>query len=66
MVRVSRNVSIIVQQDATIYSLYLQTALHVLGGISTRRQKLISLDWNVYTCLTQLYGGRDTYIIYYM
>ena len=21
------------------------------------------LDWNVYTCLTQLYGGRDMYIL---
>ena len=24
------------------------------------------LDWNVYTCLTQLYDGRDMYIIYYI
>ena len=24
------------------------------------------LDWSVYTCLTQLYDGRDKYIIYYM
>jgi len=24
------------------------------------------LDWNVYTCLTQLCDGRDMYIIYYI
>ena len=24
------------------------------------------LDWSVYTCLTQLYDGRDMYIIYYI
>ena len=24
------------------------------------------LDWNVYTCLTQPYDGRDMYIIYYI
>ena len=24
------------------------------------------LDWNVYTCLTQLYDGRDMHIIYYI
>jgi len=24
------------------------------------------LDWSVYTCLTQLYGGRDMYIMYYI
>jgi len=22
------------------------------------------IDWSVYTCLTQLYGGRDMYRIY--
>jgi len=22
------------------------------------------LDWSVYTCLTQLYGGRDMYNLY--
>ena len=24
------------------------------------------LDWSVYTCLTQVYDGRDMYIIYYI
>jgi len=24
------------------------------------------LDWSVYTCLTQLYDGRDMYVIYYI
>jgi len=24
------------------------------------------LDWNVYTCLTRLYDGRDMYRIYYI
>ena len=24
------------------------------------------LNWSVYTCLTQLYDGRDMYIIYYI
>jgi len=27
---------------------------------------LIKLDWSVCTCLTQLYDGRDMYIIYYI
>jgi len=27
---------------------------------------IYKLDWNVYTCLTQLYDGRDVYIIYYI
>ena len=37
-------VSIIVQQDAIIYSLFISaTALHVTGGISTHHQELISL-----------------------
>jgi len=37
-------VSIIVQQDATIYSLFISaTSLQVTGGISTHHQELISL-----------------------
>jgi len=27
---------------------------------------IFELKWNVYTCLTQLYDGRDMYIIYYI
>ena len=27
---------------------------------------IIKLDWSVCTCLTQLYDGRDMYIIYYI
>ena len=27
---------------------------------------IIKLDWSVYTCLTQLYDGRDMYKIYYI
>jgi len=35
---------IIIQQDATIYSLFISvTALHVSGGISTHHQELTSL-----------------------
>ena len=26
----------------------------------------LKLDWSVYNCLTQLYGDRDMYIIYYI
>ena len=34
------NILIYVQQDATLHSLsYLETALHVLGGISTHHQE---------------------------
>jgi len=29
-------------------------------------ETLCNLDWSVYTCLTQLYDGRDTYRIYYV
>jgi hypothetical protein len=38
------NILIYVQQDATLHSLfYLETALHVLGGTTTHRQKHIQL-----------------------
>ena len=37
--------SIIVQQDATIYSLFISAAaLHVSGGISTHHQELITVS----------------------
>jgi hypothetical protein len=32
-----------IQQDATLYSLYLETALHVSGGISTHHLERIQL-----------------------
>ena len=41
--RSTKFVSIIIQQYATISHLYLQTALHVSGGISTHHQELITL-----------------------
>jgi hypothetical protein len=35
-----KNVPIYIQQDATLHSLlYLETALHVLGGTTTHRQE---------------------------
>jgi hypothetical protein len=38
------NISIYIQQDVTLHSLfYLETALHVLGGISTHHQERIKL-----------------------
>jgi len=30
------------------------------------RTHYFQLEWSVYTCLTQLYDGRDMYIIYYV
>ena len=30
------------------------------------KYKCRKLDWSVYTCLTQLYDGRNMYIIYYI
>jgi hypothetical protein len=38
------NIIIYIQQDATLHSLfYLETALHVSGGISTHHQERIQL-----------------------
>ena len=45
MYRTRYSVSIIVRQDATIYSLFKSvTTLHVSGGISTHHQQLITLN----------------------
>ena len=39
-----KNILIYIQQDATLRSLfYLETALHVSGGITTHHQELIQL-----------------------
>jgi len=42
-------------RDQLLLSQY--NTLHLLG---------YKLDWNVYTCLKQLYDGRNMYIIYYL
>jgi hypothetical protein len=40
IIRVKKHSNIYIQQDATLHSLfYLETALHVSGGTSTRHQK---------------------------
>ena len=36
-------IPIYIQQDATLHSLYLETALHVSGGASTHHQEHIQL-----------------------
>ena len=36
-------IPIYIQQDATLHSLYLETALHVSGATSTHNQKRIQL-----------------------
>jgi hypothetical protein len=37
------SIPIYVQQDATLHSLYLESALHVSGGTSTNHQERIQL-----------------------
>jgi hypothetical protein len=37
------SIPIYIQQDATLHSLYLETALHVSGGTSTHHQERIQL-----------------------
>ena len=39
-----KNIPIYIQQDATLHSLlYLETALHVSGGISTHHQERLQM-----------------------
>ena len=43
-IRESIHIPICIQQDATLHSLYLETALHVSGGISTHHQEHTQLN----------------------
>ena len=49
------NISIYIQQDATLHSLfYLESALHVMGGTSTQYQERIQLYLQHLVCVRPL------------
>ena len=39
---------------------------HLQVMLISKLLRRVTVDWSVYTCQTQLYDGRDMYIIYYI